>query len=188
MTFGQSDNKIGVPDVTSVITAGNIGTPGNAQLPSVTTWGQLGQITEAWDDVTYGVAKFILLAVAPTITVTPGLLYQWDTNYQVTVIPAGSSSKNSGVAVAVAINTVASNATQTQYTWFLIQGQYAVLKTAVTIPPQSKVYMSATAGRFYSTASAGKQILGARTNNTATVTSTTSSVLVYLNYSAMEGA
>ena len=185
MTYTLASPTIGVPDVTTVVATGGVGTPGISNLPSVTTEAQLGQVVEAWD-ATLGNAQFILLKVPASTTVTVGLLYQFDKQYTITVVPAGSSSINTGVAVALAYSTVSSS-TAVQYAWFLIRGTAPVLKTAVTVAPQSPVYMSATAGRIYLTASAGKQILGARTQNTATVTSTTSTVNLYLNFSALEG-
>lgn len=188
MTYANTDNKIGVPDITSVVTSGNLGTPGNGALPSVTTEVQLGEIIDAFDSANGCKGKFIYLKVPTSTTVTPGLLYQYDKNYQVTVVPAGSSSKNTGANVVAGYNTVSSNASSVQYTWFCIQGSVAVLKTAVAVAPQQPIYMSATAGRFYVTASAGKQILGARTNNTATLSAGVSSVPVILTFSSLEGA
>lgn len=188
MTYANTDNKIGVPDITSVVTSANLGTPGIAGLPSVTTEVQLGEILDAFDSVAGCKGKFIYLRVPVSTAVTPGLLYQYDKNYQVTLVPVGATSKNTGANVVAGYNTVASNANSVQYTWFAIQGSVAVLKTAVAVPPSSPVYMSATAGRVYVTASAGKQILGARSNNTATVSAAVSSVPVILTFSSLEGA
>lgn len=190
MAYSYIDNKIGIPDATTVSTAGVFAAPWVSTtnvLPSVTLGYHLGEVREFFD-TTLGEAQFILLAVPTSTAVTIGLLYQWDKNYTVVVVPAGSTSKNTGVSVAVAYTTVSSNATSVQYAWFLISGQVAVLKTAVVAPPQSGIYMSATAGRVYFTASAGKQIEGARTQNTATITTTTSTVNVYFNFSNVEGA
>lgn len=185
MTFIISSPTIGAPDVTAVVTT--LGSPGIGNLPSVTTEAQLGQVVDAWDPVLGG-AKFIFLKVPVSTTITPGLLYQFDRNYTVAIIPASGTSKNTGVTVALANNAVTSSATLVQYTWFITQGTAAVLKTAVQVAPGTPVYMSTTAGRVKFVSSAGTQILGARTQNTATVTSTTSTVLVYLNYSSLEGA
>lgn len=190
MAYMNADNKIGVPDISVVATSGAVGSPWTGtvnDLPSVTTAAQLGQLLDAWDATALGYAKFILLAVPTSTTVTVGLLYQWDKNYSVTLVPAGSSSKNTGVALAVAYTAVTSNATSVQYAWFLVQGQVAVLKTAVAAAPQVPVYISATAGRIKILSSTGQQILGARTQNTATVSAGQSTVNVYFNFSALEG-
>jgi len=187
MAYQNASVYIGTPDVTSVVASGSLGDPTQiGQLPSVTFASKLGDRMKAIDLANNWAGEFIYLAIPASTTITAGLLYQWDKNYTVTVVPAGSSSKNTGVTVCVAYTSVTSS-TSIQYGWFLIQGQVSVLKTAVQVTPQQQVYMSATAGRIYFTASAGKQILGARTQNTATVTSTTSTVNVYFNYSAIEG-
>lgn len=187
MVYSLSSPTIGVPNVTVTGTTATVGYPGIAQLPSVPTEAQLGQVVEAWDP-TLGSANFILLQVPTSTAVTVGLLYQFDKNYTITLLPAGGTSKNTGVAVVAAYTAVASNATLVQYAWFVIRGQVPVLKTAVAVTPQSAIYISATAGRIYVTSSTGKQILGARSQNTATVTAGVSTVNVYLNYSALEGA
>ncbi len=102
------------------------------------------------------------------------------------VLPVLSTSKNTGHQVAAA-NTTFASVTPVQYAWFQIQGQTSVLKTAVTVSPDSVVYASATAGRIKVLTSAGGQITGMRTANAATVTSTTSTVTVYMNRPAMQG-
>ncbi len=187
MTFTLSSPTIGVPDVTAVTKAGAIGDPTViTQLPSVITEAKLGQVVEAWDS-TLGNTQFILLAVPVSTTITAGLLYQFDKNYTVVLVPVAGTSKNTGVAVAIALNAVTSNATSIQYTWFAIRGQVNTLKTAVACSPQSAVYISATAGRVKFVSSAGQQILGARTQNTATVSSGQSTVPIYFNFSAIEG-
>ena len=188
MTYTLASPTIGCPDVTTVVTSGNVGTP-NAltQLPSVTTEAKLGQVVEAWD-ATLGDANFILLQIPKSTVVTVGLLYQFDTNYTITLIPAGGTSKNTGVAVVAAYTAVASNATAAQYAWFVIRGTVPVLKTAVSVSPASAIYISATAGRIKVVSSAGQQILGGRSNNTATVSGGQSTVNIYLNYSSIEGA
>lgn len=190
MAYAYADNKIGVPDITTVAASGALGAPWTGttnDLPSVVTAGQLGQTVDAWDATTFGMGKFILLAVPTSTTVTVGLLYQWDKNYNVVLVPAGGTSKNTGVAVSVANTAVTSSSTLVQYAWFLIQGQISVLKTAVSANPQVPVYISATAGRIKVLSSAGQQILGARTQNTATVSAGQSTVNVYFNFSSLEG-
>lgn len=188
MAYSATDVRIGSPDITAVVLTGAEGDPsGITQLPSVTMAAKLGSRVKAQDLANNWEGEFIYLAVPVSTTITPGLLYQFDKDYAVTVVPVGATSKNTGAAVAVANNAVTSNASTVQYTWFLIQGTIAALKTAVAAAPQLPVYMSATAGRIYVTASAGKQILGARTNNTATASAGQSTVNVYFNFSALEG-
>lgn len=191
MAYQSSSNIIGVPDVTVVATSGALGAPWISttnDLPSVVTAAQLGQKIDAYDTTALGWGKFILLAVPTSTTITVGLLYQFDKNYTVVLVPVASTSKNTGVAVAVAYTAVTSNANSVQYAWFLIEGQVPVLKTAVACSPQSAVYVSSTAGRVKFVSSAGQQILGARTQNTATISSGASTVNIYFNGSMVEGA
>lgn len=188
MAYVNAYDVIGTPDINSVVAAGSIGDPtGISELPSAQMATKLGSIITAQDQSTGLEAKFIFLSVPVNTTITVGLLYQFDKNFNVVVVPAGGTSKNTGVQVVAAYTGVTSNASTVQFAWFLYQGEVAVLKTAVTVSPQSPVYISATAGRVKVLASAGQQILGARTQNTATVTSTTSTVLVYLGPSSLEG-
>lgn len=188
MSYVNAGNVIGTPDITAVVLAGAIGDPtGIAELPSAQMATKLGSIIEAQDQANAWQAQFIYLSVPVSTTITPGLLYQFDKNYNVVVVPVGGTSKNTGVQVVCAYTAVTSNASAVQFAWFLYQGVAPVLKTAVTVNPQVPVYISATAGRIKVLSSAGQQILGARTQNTATVTSTTSTVNVYLGPSSLEG-
>lgn len=191
MAYAFIDNRIGCPDVTTVAAAGSLGAPWvgtTSPLPSVPTEARLGEEREAFDS-TLGQGTFILLAVPVSTTVTVGALYQWDKSYTIVIVPVAGTSKNTGVAVAVAYTAVTSNASSIQYAWFLKRGIVAVLKTAVTASPQAAVYISATAGRIKFVSSTGQQILGARTQNTATITTTTSTVNVYFSgASSLEGA
>jgi hypothetical protein len=190
MAYTNADNKIGVPDVSVVSTSGTLGAPWVSTtnvLPSVSVEVKPGTMMTAQDN-TLGEATFILLAVPVSTTITVGLLYQWDKNYTVVLVPVAGTSKNTGVAVALAYTAVTSNANSVQYAWFLVRGQAATLKTAVAASPQSAVYISATAGRVKFVSSTGQQILGARTQNTATISAGASTVNVYYNFSALEGA
>lgn len=190
MAYSNAGLQIGVPDVSVVAASGALGAPWVSTtnvLPSVTVEAKLGTRMIAQDN-TLGEAIFILLAVPVSTTITVGLLYQWDKNYTVVLVPASGTSKNTGVPVACAYTAVTSNASSVQYAWFCIQGQVAILKTAVACSPQSAVYISTTAGRVKFVSSAGMTILGARTQNTATVSSGFSTVNIYLNNSSLEGA
>lgn len=181
MTFSFSSNTIGAIDVTVVTTTA----PGIAGLPSAVLEPQLGEIRTAWDP-TYGSGEFIYLKIPASTTLSAGNLVQWTAGYAVATLPVLATSKNTGHKVAVAPVAVASSSS-VQYGWFQIQGQNLVLKTAVTVSPDSVVYASGTAGRFKVLTSAGGQITGLRTANAATVTSTTSTVLCFFDRPAMQG-
>lgn len=161
--------------------------PGVAVLPGSVLEPQLGEIRSAYDLTLASWAEFIYLKVPTSTAITANLLYQWTGTYTVAVLPVLATSKNTGHQVAAATASLASDATNVNYGWFQISGLATVLKTAVTVSPDSVVYASATAGRIKVLTSAGGQITGLRTANTATVTSTTSTVTCYLNRPAMQG-
>lgn len=171
-----SDNFIGVADVSGVYTAATLGAPfSTTTLPAVTIEQQLGQVVKAVSyDTTYGgAALFIFLAVPTSTTVTQGLVYNWLGNGTIVVNPTAVSSQAvSGTPVAVAINTVASNASSIQYTWFLVQGRGAALKGAtLTAQPNAPLFISGvTAGRVRTTASVYRTFIGLRGANVATAT------------------
>lgn len=170
-----ADNIIGAPDLGTTYVAGNLGAPGIAGLPAVTTEAQLGTIVTGLSyDTTYGGnAKFILLAIPTSTATTQGLMYSYKGDYTIVVVPtAVSSAAVSGLPVALCINTTASNATSIQYAWFQIQGRGAALKTvSITAQPSVPLFVSgATAGRVRTTASIFRCFIGMRSANIATAT------------------
>ena len=175
-TWKLSANIIGVADVSSVYTAGLPGAPFSSTiLPATVIEQQLGSIvTGQSNDATYGgMASFIFLAVPTSTTVTQGLVYNYGSNFTIVVQPtAVSSAAQSGFPIAVALNTVASNTTSVQYTWFQVQGRGAALKNvAITAQPSPPIFVSgATAGRVRTTASIFRTYIGMRGANLATAT------------------
>ena len=163
---------------------------------------QLETVVQAFDPV-YGDAELVYMAmptstalavgtivtkVATSLTNVPTLNLGNVTvaNGSVaTAMPTGAA--NTAQAVYVVINPLSSSATR-QFGWVLKYGQFPVLKTAVTVPSGSRCFISGTAGRFYVTASAGKTLQGMRTANTASVTSTTSTVLCNITNPMIQGA
>jgi hypothetical protein len=177
----------------NVLGAVNIGTytttaPGVAGLPSVGNEPFLGEIRHGYDTTLASWGEFIYLRVPTSTAITSGLLYQWTgPTYTAAVLPVLATSKNTGHAVALAVASLASDTANANYGWFQISGLGTVLKTAVAAPPDVVVYASATAGRIKILTSAGGQITGMRIAAAATVTSTTSSVTVFLSRPAMQG-
>lgn len=98
-----------------------------------------------------------------------------------TLCPA---TANLGQPVAVAMSA---NATTANFGWYQIYGVATLTKTAVIVLPNVPIFTSATAGVIKSLASAGKQIVNARTVNTTTVTSATSTVNVFINRPFVQG-
>jgi hypothetical protein len=159
------------------VTDGRIGTQAIADT-STTQQHPLGTIVRAVDG-TYGEGEFIyLLGVASTVV---GSLVEYNTTTWQTALSANTAAKVGPVAVAMSANVAS------QYGWYQVSGLAVVKKTAVAVAPGVAVYQSATTGRVMPTSASGKQILGARTANLASVTSTTSTVVVAINRPSKQG-
>src|SRR3990172_9405723 len=140
---------------------------------STTKKHELGTIVKAID-TTYGMGEFIyLLGVASTIV--GSLVYYNATTYQTVLEPGSTDSTGVPLAVAMSANVAA------QYGWYQISGNAVIKKVAVSFTPQVSVFVSATAGRVTSVSSAGEQIIGARSANLTTTTSTTSTVVITIS-------
>jgi hypothetical protein len=182
MAFKLNDNVLGnSTDVTAITTVA----PGNANLPGNVYEPQIGEIRSGFDS-TLGWAEFIYLKIPASTTLAIGNLVTWTAGFAAAILPVLATSKNTLSPIAVTMATVASSSS-VQYGWFQISGQATVLKTAVAVTPNVVLYASGTTGRVKVLTSAGGQILGMRSVNAATVTSTTSSVTVILNRPMMQG-
>lgn len=138
----------------------------------------LGTIVKAFDS-TYGEGEFIyLLGVASTVV---GSVVTYNATTYQTALSPNTANFSAPVAVAMSANVAAG------YGWYQIAGNAVIKKTAVAVSPQVKVYQSATTGRIMPTSASGKQILGAKSANLTSVTSTTSTVVVTINRPAMQG-
>lgn len=145
---------------------------------STTQQHPLGTIVRAVDS-TYGEGEFIyLLGVASTVV---GSVVTYNATTYQTALSANTANFAAPVAVAMSANVAS------QYGWYQISGNAVVKKTAVAVSPQVKVYQSGTTGRIMPTSASGKQILGAKSANLASVTSTTSTVVVTINRPFMQG-
>lgn len=131
-------------------------------------------------DPTYGAGEFVYLK-GVTSTVVGSMLTYAPSTYQTALSP---NTANLGQPVAIAM---AATTTAAKYHWGQIGGVAVVKKTAVAVSPNVTLHQSATTGRVMATSASGKQILGARSANVASVTSTTSTVLVSLNRPHMQG-
>lgn len=140
---------------------------------SATAQHGLGTRIRAYDS-TYGEGEFIyLLGVAATEI---GLWVRWNaTTYQTTVV-VNTAVQTMPVAVAMSANLA------TFYGWYQLAGNAVVKKTAVAVAPNLALYVSATAGRAKVIASAGLQIVGARSANLATVSAAVSTVVMTINH------
>jgi hypothetical protein len=132
----------------------------------------LGTIVTAVDP-TYGAGEFIYLkGVASTVV---GSVVRYNaTTYQTTLV-VNTAVQDVPVAVAMSACTAG------LYGWYQIAGNAVIKKTAVTVAPNVTLFLSATAGRVKVLASAGLQVVAARSANLTTVTSTTSTITVTIN-------
>ena len=65
--------------------------------------------------------------------------------------------------------------------WYQVSGNAVIKKTAVAVSPQVTLFLSGTAGRVKVLASAGLQVVAARSANLATIAATVSTVTVTIN-------
>ena len=132
----------------------------------------LGTIVRGYDD-TYGEGEFVyLLGVASTIV---GSLVRWNATTHQTTLVVNTAVQVCPVAVAMSANVAS------QYGWYQIYGNAVIKKTSVSVNPSVPIFLSATAGRIKVAASAGLQVVGARTANLTTIVTTTSTVVVTIN-------
>lgn len=192
MSYIVTTPQIGVAGLNAVYTAAALGYPWVSAtvnpLPSAAIEQMFGQIVSAQDSSSStagGGGEFIFLRVPTSTAITAGLFYGWTGAYDATVLAASVASQaSSGKPIALAINTVASNASSLQGTWFQVQGRGTALKSSATsnVQPNVSLYVSSvTAGRVRTTASVFRTIIGLRSANQATVASTTSTLIVYLD-------
>lgn len=155
-------------------------TPINGTSAIPTPPAALGTIVRAIDP-TYGEGEFICLAGVASTAV--GSLVIWDGTTYATTLTTGTALANSGrpVAVAMSANTSAST-----FGWYQIGGTAVVKKTTVIIAAKTTLGVNTAAGSIGASAS-GKQILGARTANTASVVSATTTIAVELNRPHIQG-
>jgi len=176
MAYSFTENRTGllqIANTDSGVTMAN----GTSAIP--TPPATLGMVCRAFDP-TYGEGEFImLLGVASTVV---GSLVTYNATTYQTTLSANTANQATPVAVAMAANTAG------LFGWYQIGGLAVVKKTAVATNAQVAVYQSATAGRIMATAASGKQVLGARSANLATVASTVSTVIVSINRPHLQGA
>lgn len=173
MTFRIITPNLGFPAITDVVTS----LTGLAVTVGTKVFAR---------DETLGDGEFIFLKGSASIVANQMCYYSDNA-----VADSAKLTKTSGVVDGgspICKSMAAVDAT-TKYGFFQIGGKATVLKTATKIDPAStfKVYLSATAGRVMPTSVSGRQVLGARFENAATVTTTTSTCIVTLNQPIQQG-
>lgn len=167
MAYTPSENRLGLKSFTTVDT---------------TTSVPFGTIVRGQDLASgQGAGEFIYLPGVAGNAVGNMVIY--NLNGRTVTRTVGATHKNLGAPVAVAMAAI----TASQYGWYQIAGLTTIKKSALHVPAASKIWLAATTGRVQGSAASGRQLLGAYSNNTATVTSTTSTVLVMLSRPHIQG-
>jgi hypothetical protein len=179
MAYSFTENRAGMLQIANTDSGISTTSPAGVVTTIPTPPGTLGMVARAFDP-TYGEGEFILL-VGVASTVVGSLVTYNATTYQ-TTLSANTANQATPVAVAMSANTAG------LFGWYQIGGLAVVKKTAVAVNAQVPVYQSATVGRVMPTAASGKQVLGARSANLATVASTVSTVIVSINRPHLQGA
>ena len=165
---------IGVID-TGTLTASSVSSGSTTTIP--TPPAVPGQIVKGFDPV-YGMGEFILLKGVASTAVGSLVIFN-TTSYTTTLCPV-TANLGSPVAISMTANTSSSN-----WSWYQIEGVAIVAKSAVVLAANVAIAVSST-GKVGANSS-GKQILGARTANTASVASATTTVQVILNRPHLQG-
>lgn len=125
-------------------------------------------------DPTYGQGDFIyLLGVDSTVI---GSMVTYDTTTYQTALSPNTAGIGASFAIAMSANVASA------YGWYQVRGMAVIKKTAVAVSPMVALYQSATTGRVMSTAASGKQVVGARSANLATVVTSTSVITANVNW------
>ncbi len=174
MAYTIVENQSGLLQIatidTGVTSPGGVSSGTTSVIP--TPPNVLGKIVRA-DDPTYGEGEFILLLGVAATEV--GLVVKYNATTYQTAVVTNSAVQDVPVAVAMSANLAGT------FGWYQIAGNAVVKKTAVAVTPQVTVFLSATAGRVKVLASAGLQVVAARSANLTTIAAGTSTVTVTIN-------
>ena len=174
MAYTFDDNKAGLLQI-AVTDAGVTMANGTSAIP--TPPAVLGQVERAFDP-TDGAGEFILLVGVAGTTI--GSLVTYDgTTYQ-TTLAATTSNQARPVAVAMSANLAGS------FGWYQIEGTAVCAKSTSSNFAATVAVGVKSTGKVGATGS-GKEILGARTANAATVASATTTVNVVMNRPHLQG-
>lgn len=162
-TFYPVENRLGIASLYNIDTTAKY---------------SMGNLVRAID-TTLGQGEFLYLqGVASTVA---GSLVTFNTSTGATTLAPNTANLAQPVAVALAASTAS------QYGWYQVSGAAVIKKTAVKVNPNVALYLSGTAGRVMPTAASGKQILGCRSINAATVASATSTITAVIERPHAQG-
>lgn len=175
MAYTFDEPKLGLLQIANVDTGF---VPPNQLTAIPTPPAVLGMYARAKDPV-FGEGEFICLAGVASTVVGSLVIYN-TTSYTTTLCPS-----TAGLAQPVAV-AMSANVATTTFGWYQIAGVAVIKKTAVKVNPNVPLFISATAGRVFPTATSGKEITGCRSANTATVASATSTINAIINRPSMQ--
>ena len=167
----------GIPRIDETFTVANkfAGTDGGAGLPFL----PVGSFVKFWNPL-YGDGEFLYLyGVAGTGI---GSMVTYNPITGATTLAPSTANLDQPVAIAMVANI-----TPTNLAWYQVSGVATILKNATAVSPNVPVYLSSTVGRVTPTASAGKQVLNARSVNAATAAAGTSTITVLIQRPFAQG-
>lgn len=179
MAYTFDEPRLGMLQIANVDTGISYTSPAGVTTVSPTPPNVLGMYVRA-KDPTFGEGEFILLPGCSGNVLGSLLIYN-TTSYTTTLCPS-TANLAQPVAVSMAANTVTTN-----FQWCQIAGVAVIKKTAVKINPNVPLFISATAGRVFPTATTGKAVLGVRSANTTTIASATSTINAILDRPHAQG-
>lgn len=176
MAYTVTETYIGIqPPIAGTISALSAG------AVSIITGFRPGQRVRATDP-TFGGGEFIFLPCLSGMVANSLATFR-ESASGVFTVAACPNTGNLGQPVAVAMAAGVAN----KYGWFQVAGTVPIKKAATKINSNVALFISSTAGRVQATAACGKQVLGVRSSNSATVLSATSTVTVTINNPHMQG-
>lgn len=137
-----------------------------------------GMVVQA-QDPTYGMGEFILLKGVASTAVGSLVVYD-GTTYATTLTPV-----TSGQARPVAFS-MSANTDSTKWSWYQISGTAVAAKSTASSFNPTVVFGVESVGKVGGVLS-GKEVMGARTANAATVASATTTVTVVIDRPHMQG-
>lgn len=136
---------------------------GNFFIPDNVQRHKLGATITVVDPY-YGGQELVYLAIPVSTALKVGHAVTWDLNNNIIALP---NTANTGFPVALSLNSVASDAANVQYSWFIFEGQ-ALAWSNASVAAAAAIGVVA-AGQLGAVAN-GKQILNTRVAAAATTT------------------
>lgn len=176
MAYFFTENRLGLqPAINATVSAASVGVLGLNSYPKPGTRARA-------TDPTLGGGDFVFLPTIASVVVGSLVTFRESASGVFTTAMTPNTA-NLAQPVAVAMAAGAAN----NYGWFQLAGTVPIKKTATKVNSNVALFISATTGRVMATVACGKEVMGARSSNSASVLSATSTVTVTINYPHMQG-